>query len=208
MAARIVPAVYCPLPTFSGSKKEDLSEAIEGAHQRERALYDDEFAPIAKKSLLLEGCKGKAARFIKGLAREKKDTWDHLVEALTEKYASSSADDRARAFQKAMKLKQNSDEELRTYAKRAKKLAKRVDPTLEKVVAANFVQGIRNRNSGVMVAASSQSKSDYTFRDVYQAVEAVARASAPCLRIRQPAVVQGGITMKREPRSLKLQRWR
>jgi hypothetical protein len=29
MAARIVPAVYCPLPTFSGSKKEDLSEFIE-----------------------------------------------------------------------------------------------------------------------------------------------------------------------------------
>jgi hypothetical protein len=180
MAARIVPAVYCPLPTFSRSKKDDLSdfiEAIECAHQREGALYDDEFAPIVKKSLLLEGCKGEAARFIKGLAREKKDTWDHLVEALTEKYASSSAGDRARAFQKAMKLKQKSDEELRTYAKRAKKLAKRVDPRLEKVVAANFVQGIRNRNIRVMVAASSQSKSDYTFRDVYQAVQAVARAS-------------------------------
>jgi hypothetical protein len=98
------------------------------------------------------------------------------VEALTEKYASSSAEDRARAFQKAMKLKQKSDEELRTYAKRAKKLAKRVDPTLEKVVAANFVQDIRNRNIRVMVAASSQIKSDYTFRDVYQAGQAVARA--------------------------------
>jgi hypothetical protein len=180
MAARIVPAVYCPLPTFSGSKKEDRSdfiEAIECAHQRVRALYDDEFAPIAKKSLMLEGWKGKAARFIKGLAREKKDTWDHLVGALTEKYASSSAEDRARAFQKAMKLKQKSGEELRTYAKRAKKLAKRVDPTFEKVVAEKFVQGIRNRNIRVMVAASSQSTSDYTFRDVYQAVQAVARAS-------------------------------
>jgi hypothetical protein len=179
MAARIVPAVSRPLPTFSGSKKEDVLEFIEAihcAHQRKRALYNDETAPIAKRSLLVEGCKGKPTLFIKGLAREKKDTWEHLVAELTEKYASSSAEDRARAFQKAMKLKQKSDEELRTYAKRAKKLAKRVDPTLEKVVAAKFVQGIRNRNIRVMVAANSQSKSDYTFRDVYQAVQAVARA--------------------------------
>jgi hypothetical protein len=59
--------------------------------------------------------KGKAALFIKGLVQEKKDTWEHLVAELTEKYAASSAEDRARAFQKAMKLKQKSDEELRAY---------------------------------------------------------------------------------------------
>jgi hypothetical protein len=70
MATRIVPAVSRPLPTFSGSKKEDVLafiEAINCAHRRERALYDDETAPAAKRSLLVEGCKGKAALFIKGL---------------------------------------------------------------------------------------------------------------------------------------------
>jgi hypothetical protein len=147
MAARIVPAVSRPLPTFSGSKKEDLSvfiEAIGIAHQRERALHDDETAPVAKKSLLLEGCKGRAARYIKGLDQDKKDTWDHLVAALTEKYNTLSAEDRARAVQKAMKLKQKSDEELRTYARRAKKLAKNVDPALDKAVATRFAQGIRS----------------------------------------------------------------
>jgi hypothetical protein len=47
---------------------------------------------------------------------------------------------------------------------------------LEKVVAAHFVQGIRNRNIRMMVAVNSQNKSDYTFSDVYQAVQAVYRA--------------------------------
>jgi soluble cytochrome b562 len=107
---------------------------------------------------------------IKGLVQERKDTWEHLVAELTEKYASSSAEERARAFQKAMKSKQKSDEELRTYATGAKKLAKKVDPALEKAVAKQFVHGIRNKNLRVMVAANSQSKTDYTFKDVYQAV--------------------------------------
>jgi hypothetical protein len=179
MAARIVRVIFQPLPTFSGSKKEDVMEFIEAincAFQSERELYDDETAPGAKRSMLVQGCKGKATRFITELAQDKKDTWEHVVEALTEKYASSSAENRARAIHQAMKLKQKSDEELRAYAKRAKKLAKRVDPTLEKVVAAHFVHGIRNRNIRMMVAVNSQSKSDYTFRDVYQAVRATARA--------------------------------
>jgi hypothetical protein len=143
---------------------------------RETALYDDETAPAAKRSLLVEACKGKAASFIKGLGQEKKDTWEHLVAELTEKYASSSAEDRARAFQKAMKWKQKSDEDLRAYPKRAKKLAKKVDPALDKVVATRFMHGIRNKSLRVMVAANSQSKTDYTFQEVYQAVQAVARA--------------------------------
>jgi hypothetical protein len=180
MAARIVPAIYCPLPTFSGSKKEDLLmfiEAIDIAHQEKRALYDnDETALRAKKSLLMQACKSKAARYIKGLDQDKKDTWDHLVAALTEKYNAPNVEDRAKAYHKAMKLKQKSDEELGTYAKRAKKLAKKVDPALDKAVAMLFAQGIRSKRLRMMVAVTSQSKSDYTFRDVYQAVRAIARA--------------------------------
>jgi hypothetical protein len=52
----------------------------------------------------------------------------------------------------------------------------KVDPTLEKAVATQFVHGIRNRSIRVTVAANSQGKADYTFKDVYQAVQAVARA--------------------------------
>jgi exonuclease VII small subunit len=179
MATRVVSTVSRPLPMFSGSMREDVTEFIEAincAHQRERSLYDDATAPVAKRSLLVEGCKGKAAAFVKGLAAEKKDTWEHLIEQLTEKYASTNTEDSTRAFQKAMKLKQKSDEELRAYAKRAEKLAKKVDPTLEKAVATQFVHGIRNRSIRVTVAANSQGKADYTFKDVYQAVQAAARA--------------------------------
>jgi uncharacterized membrane protein YgcG len=100
-----------------------------------------------------------------------------LLAALTEKDNAPNAEDRVTAFDKAMQLKRKSDEELKTYAKGAKKLAKRVDPTLEKVVAAMCVQRIRDRNIPVMVVANSQSKSDYTFRDVYRAVPAVVRAT-------------------------------
>jgi hypothetical protein len=124
----------------------------------------------------LRGAKGRPLSSSRASPRRKKDTWEHLVEQLTEKYASTNTEDQTRAFQKAMKLKQKSDEELRAYAKRAKKLAKKVDPTLEKAVAAQFVHGIRNRSIRVTVAANSQGKSDYTFKDVYQAVQAVARA--------------------------------
>jgi hypothetical protein len=180
MAARIIPAVSCPLPIFSGSKKEDLStfiEAIELAHERERALYDDdETALRAKKSLLVQACKGKAARYLKGLDQNKKDTWEHLVASLTEKYDTPNAEDRARAFQKAMKLKQKSDEELSTYAKRAKKLAKRIDPALDRVLATHFTHGIRSRHLREMVVATSQNKADYTFKEVYESVRAVARS--------------------------------
>jgi hypothetical protein len=179
MATRIVPIVYPPLPTFSGRKKEDVVEFIEAVDcffQLEKGLYDEESVPGARRSLLAQCCRGKTTLFIKHLHPARKDTWEHLTAELTEKYASSSAENRARAIHKAMKLKQKSDEELRAYAKRAKKLAKRVDPTLEKVVAAHFVQGIRNRNIRMMVAVTSQSKSDCTFRDVYQTVRAIARA--------------------------------
>jgi hypothetical protein len=65
---------------------------------------------------------------------------------------------------------------LRAYAKRAKKLTKKGDPALDKVMATEFVHGIRNKSLRVMVAANSQSKTDYTFKEVYQAVQAVARA--------------------------------
>jgi hypothetical protein len=110
------------------------------------------------------------------LVQEKKDTWEYLLAEMTEKYASSSAEDRARAFKKAMKFKQKSDEELRTYTKRAKKLAKKIDPALEKAVAPQFLQGISNKNLQVMIAANSESKTVYTFKEVHQAVQAVARA--------------------------------
>jgi hypothetical protein len=179
MAARIVPVIFQPLPTFSGSKKEDVMEFIEAincAFQSERELYDDETAPGAKRSMLVQGCRGKATLFIKHLHPARKDTWEHLTAELTEKYASSSAENRARAVHKAMKLKQKSDEELSTYARRAKKLAKKVDPALDKAVAMLFAQGIRSKRLRMMVAVTSQSKSDYTFRDVYQAVRAIARA--------------------------------
>jgi hypothetical protein len=179
MAARTVPVIFQPLPTFSGRKKEDVVEFIEAVDcffQLEKGLYDEESVPGARRSLLAVCCRGKATLFIKHLHPARKDTWEHLTAELIEKYASSSAENRARAIHKAMKLKQKSDEELRAYAKRAKKLAKRVDPTLEKVVAAHFVQGIRNRNIRMMVAVNSLNKSDYTFSDVYQAVQAVYRA--------------------------------
>jgi hypothetical protein len=180
MAARIIPAVSCPLPTFSGSKKEDLLmfiEAIEIAHQEKRALYDtDELALRAKKSLLMQACKSKAARYIKGLDQDKKDTWDHLVAALTEKYNTPNAEDRAKAYSKAMKLKQKSDEELGTYAKRAKKLAKRIDPALDRVLATHFTHGIRSRRLREMVVATSQNKADFTFKEVYESVRAIARS--------------------------------
>jgi hypothetical protein len=180
MAARIIPAVSCPLPTFSGSKKEDLSmfiEAIEIAHQEKRALYDtDEIALRAKKSLLMQACKSKAARYIKGLDQDKKDTWDHLVAALTEKYNAPNAEDRAKAYSKAMKLKQKSDEELGTYAKRAKKLAKKIDPALDRVLATHFTHGIRSRRLREMVVATSQNKADFTFKEVYESVRAIARS--------------------------------
>jgi hypothetical protein len=180
MAARIIPAVSCPLPTFSGSKKEDLLmfiEAIEIAHEEKRALYDtDEIALRAKKSLLMQACKSKAARYIKGLDQDKKDTWAHLVAALTEKYNAPNAEDRAKAYSKAMKLKQKSDEELGTYAKRAKKLAKRIDPALDRVLATHFTHGIRSRRLREMVVATSQNKADFTFKEVYESVRAIARS--------------------------------
>jgi hypothetical protein len=44
------------------------------------------------------------------------------------------------------------------------------------MVAMHFVQGIRKQNIRFTVAANSQSKADYTFKEVYQAVRAVARA--------------------------------
>jgi hypothetical protein len=131
MAERtFIPSGSRPVPTFSDSKREDVPsfiEAIECAYQRERACYDDETAPIAKKSLLVEGCKGKAAKYVKGLGRDKKDSWEHLVAALREKYESPNAEDRAKCIQKAMKLYQKSDEDLSTYARRAKKLAGKVE---------------------------------------------------------------------------------
>jgi hypothetical protein len=179
MAERNLPAVSRPVPTFSGSKREDVSsfiEAIQCAHERERACYDDETAPMAKKSLLVEGCKGKAAKFVKNLSRDQKDTTEHLVTALRAEYESPNVEDRARSFQKAMKLHQKSDEDLATYARRAKKLAGKVEAAYDKVVATQFVRGIRSKHIRVMVAANSQSNADYTFKDVYQAVKAVARA--------------------------------
>jgi hypothetical protein len=180
MATTIVPAVSRALPTFTGSKRDDFAsflQSMECAFSRERPLYDDAIAPIAKKSLLVEGCRGKAARFIKGLPQDKKDTWDHLVASLREKYETPNAYDRARAGEKVMRLRQKSGEDLSTYARRAKKLAAKVDGTMDKVVADHFVLGIRSKYLRVTVAANSQTKDEYTFKDVYQAVKAVARAS-------------------------------
>jgi hypothetical protein len=45
-------------------------------------FHYDETAPAAKRSMLVQGCKGKAARFIKELAQDKKDTWERLVAAV------------------------------------------------------------------------------------------------------------------------------
>jgi hypothetical protein len=76
------------LSAFLGTTKEALSHFIEPincAYQKERARCDSETAPIAKRSLLVEGCKGKAVRFIKDLVQEKKDIWEHLVEAVPER---------------------------------------------------------------------------------------------------------------------------
>jgi hypothetical protein len=180
MATRIVPIVYPPLPTFSARKKEDVvefMEAVDCFFQLEKGLYDEKFVPIARKSLLVECCRGKATLFIKHLPPDKKDTWEHLTAELTEKYASNTTADWDRAFRKAMKLRQKSYEELKSYAKRAKKLAKKVDPTVEYAVTTKFVLGIRDKNICRIVEASSLGKADFTFNEVYQAVKAVARAS-------------------------------
>jgi hypothetical protein len=127
--------------------------------------------------LLAVCCRGKATLFIKHLHPARKDTWEHLTAELIEEYAPNTTADRDRAVLKAMKLRQKSDEELKSYARRAKKLAKKVDhPTLEQAVTTSFVYGIRDNNIRTIVAASL-GKADFTFNGVYQAVKAVARAS-------------------------------
>jgi hypothetical protein len=83
--------------------------------------------------------------------------------------------DQAKAVKKAMKFKQRHDEELLAYARRAKKVARRIDPAWEQMVASRFVEGIRNRNLRTIVAAYGQ-KSDCTFQEVYEATKSVARA--------------------------------
>jgi hypothetical protein len=180
MATSIVPIVYPPLPTFSGRKKEDVVEFIEAVDcffQLKKGLYDEESVPGARRSLLAVCCRGKATLFIKHLHPARKDTWEHLTAVLIEEYALNTTADRERAVLKAMKLRQKSDEELKSYARRAKKLAKKVDhPTLEQAVTTSFVYGIRDKNIRTIVAASL-GKADFTFNGVYQAVKAVARAS-------------------------------
>jgi hypothetical protein len=68
MTTRIVPVVSRPLPTFSGSMKEDVLEFIEAincAHQRKRALYDEETAP-AQEVPVGRGVQRKGGYFHQG----------------------------------------------------------------------------------------------------------------------------------------------
>jgi hypothetical protein len=177
-AARVVPAVSRSLPIFTGGKKEDLQEfinLIDHVHQRERVLYDDDAVPGARRALLVEGCRGKVATFIKGLSQDKKDTYETLVASLREKYEAPNTQDQARAFRKAMKAKQRHDEDLMAYAKRVKKIVKKLDPAWNQLVAEHFVEGIRNRNLRTIVAACGQ-KADCTFKEIYEATKSVARA--------------------------------
>jgi hypothetical protein len=98
-----------------------------------------------------------------------------LVASLREKYEAPNTQDQARAFRKAMKAKQRHDEDLMAYAKRVKKIVKKLDPAWNQLVAEHFVEGIRNRNLRTIVAACGQ-KTECTFKEVYEATKSVARA--------------------------------
>jgi hypothetical protein len=178
-AVSVVSNISRPLPTFSEKKKEEVQvfiDAINFIHEREAAVFETaEIAAGAKRSLLLEGCQGKAASFLRRLPQDRKDTWEKLVTELRAKYEAPNVQDQAKAVKKAMKFKQRHDEELLAYARRAKKIARRIDPAWEQMVASRFVEGIRNRNLRTIVAAYGQ-KSDCTFQEVYEATKSVARA--------------------------------
>jgi hypothetical protein len=106
-----------PLPTFSGSKKEDIEQFLRGinvACLREKSCYEESDQEEVKLVMLTEACTGKASSFIHGLAETEKNTYDKLVASLRSKHASAeTASKKVRALTKAEKLKQRSGEDIK-----------------------------------------------------------------------------------------------
>jgi hypothetical protein len=99
------------------------------------------------------------------------------VASLTDKYAESAVSEKTRAFEKDVELKHKSEEGLRGYAKRAKRLSKKMDPTYVQFLAKRFIDGSQSMNLGVLVAANSHLEGEYNFKVAYLSITAIVRAN-------------------------------
>jgi hypothetical protein len=84
-SSKVLAASVRPLPTFSGSKKEDIEQflrAINIAYLREKSCYEESDQEEVKLVMLTEAFTGKASSFIHGLAETEKNTYDKLVASL------------------------------------------------------------------------------------------------------------------------------
>lgn len=144
---------------FSGTADENIQQYINSV----RSVFDLDssasstpFTPAIKAFYLSSNLEGKARRFVSQLDPAIVDDWEHLSQALLNKYRNNPEDKQAKrqAVFKLYELKQGPRTKLRDYIKRAKKIAGNLPEADKHLVVSKLIQGIHGKELRVHATSS------------------------------------------------------
>ena len=172
--------VHVKIRPFRGLKdgKEDPQEYIEDiewANERDRG--DDATDLVADKAhrlLFRQNLEDDAWTWYTDLDRETKQDWGRLRELFLSNYEITEKDAQAKRFElrmKAAQLKQNDDEAIPDFLKRANDLA-RTMPTDEIEIGMATLRAMHDQHRRARVNFKCNMSSDYSFRVVEKLIRA------------------------------------